>query len=189
MTGFALPTLPVLLASALIAASCSSTEAAPHIGATGAAPQAATLYLVRHAEKQGGDNPALTEAGVVRAEALADRLENAGIEAVWSTDYHRTMQTAEPLADRLDLDVQVYDPSDLAGFADQLEAEGETALVVGHSNTTPQLAGLLGGDPGPEIVEASEYDRLYVINGLGSETTRSEIERYGVPSSTDLSAN
>ena len=183
------PRLPILLASALLAVSCSPTEAAPHDSDTGAATQAVTLYLVRHAEKQDGDNPALTEDGVARADALADRLEDAGIEAVWSTDYRRTMQTAQPLADRLGLDVQVYDPSDLSGFADQLQADGETALVVGHSNTTPQLAGLLGGDPGPEIVEASEYDRLYVISGLGSETTQSEIERYGVPSSTEVSAD
>lgn len=181
------PTLPILLAGALFAASCSPTEAAPHDSETGAATQPITLYLVRHAEKQDGDDPDLTEAGVARADALADRLEDAGIEAVWSTDYRRTMQTARPLADRLGLDVQIYDPSDLSGFAGQLQADGDTAVIVGHSNTTPQLAGLLGGDPGPEIVEASEYDRLYVINGLGSGTTQSEIQRYGVPSSTEVS--
>lgn len=148
-----------------------------------------TLYLVRHAEKQSGDDPALTEAGKARANALADRLDGVGIDTIWSTDYRRTMQTAAPLAERLDLQVQVYDPGDLAGFAEQLKANGETALIVGHSNTTPQLADLLGGDPGPEIVEASEYDRLYVIRGPLAGAIQSDIRRYGAPAGAKPSAD
>ena len=140
-----------------------------------------TIYLVRHAEKEAeGSDPALTEAGTARAEALADLLEGEGIEAVWSSDYVRTRSTAKPLADRLGADVQTYDPSDLPGFAQTLESRGETALVVGHSNTTPALSALLGGEPGNEIDEAGEYDRLYVLSGVGSGAVETDIRRYGV---------
>ena len=172
-----LSALSLSVAMGLVCA-CSTSSQAETAEAVASRP---TLYLVRHAEKQTGDDPALTEAGNTRAAALADRLEDAGIEAIWSTDYRRTLQTAAPLAQRLDLEVQVYDPGDLASFAEQLKTTGETALVVGHSNTTPQLAGLLGGNPGPEIVEASEYDRIYVIRAPEAGAIQSEIQRYGAP--------
>ena len=152
-------------------------------------PESGTAFLVRHAEKVTGDtalelddprDPSLTEMGEARAEALADRLSGDDITAIWSTDTTRTRDTAQPLADRLGLDVQIYDSSDLAGFAAQLKSSpGETVLVVGHSNTTPQLAEALGAEPGAAIVEKTEYDRLYVIDlatGFG------EIERFGAPS-------
>lgn len=138
-----------------------------------------TLYLVRHAEKQAGDDPALTEAGTARAETLADLLESEGIEAIWSTDYARTRDTAAPLADRLDLEVRLYDPSDLPGLTEQLKAEAQTALVVGHSNTTPELAEALGGEGGEPIDEPREYDRLYVLTGIGADKVETEIRRFG----------
>ena len=86
---------------------------------------------------------------------------------------------AAPLAARTGIEVTLYDPRDLAAFADELIATPGRHLVVGHSNTTPQLAEALGGEPGSEINEASEYDRLYVITLSGSGVS-SEIRRYGV---------
>ncbi len=152
-------------------------------------PESGTAYLVRHAEKVTGDaaqalddprDPPLTAAGEARAAALADRLMDAGIVQVWSTDTTRTRDTAQPLADRLGLDVQLYDPSDLPGFAAQLKGgPDDTVLVVGHSNTTPQLAEALGADPGEPIVEKTEYDRLYQID---LTTGQGEIQRFGARS-------
>lgn len=151
-----------------------------------------TAYLVRHAEKVTGDaamqiedprDPPLTSAGQARAEALADRLADAGIAEIWSTDTTRTLDTARPLAARLGIAIQLYDPFDLEGFAAQLKTDPDvTVLVVGHSNTTPQLAEALGAEPGAPIVEATEYDRLYVIDlAAGS----GEIERFGAASVTE----
>ncbi len=138
-----------------------------------------TFYLVRHAEKTPASvDPELTEKGKVRAEALADRLENASLTAIWSTDTTRTHETAAPVSARLGLPVLIYDASDLEDFAQRLSADGGRVLVVGHSNTTPELAALLGGDPGPPINEASEYDRLYVIQ-VEADTVKSERQRYG----------
>lgn len=146
----------------------------------------ATAYLVRHAEKLTGDalndlpdprDPPLTLAGQERAEALADLLASAEITRIWSTDTTRTRDTAQPLADRLGIEVEIYDASDLTAFAAQLTQETSgNALVVGHSNTTPGLADALGADPGAPIVEATEYDRLYVID---LRTGQGEIQRFG----------
>lgn len=137
------------------------------------------VYLVRHAEKQAGEDPSLTAAGEARAAELADLLVDQGLAQIHSTNYKRTLETAAPLAARTGLEVVLYDPRDLDRFAGELRASVGVHLVVGHSNTTPQLATALGGDPGGEIDETAEYDRLYVID-LSSGAVVSSIERYGV---------
>lgn len=176
-----MPTLKFVFAG-LTALALAACQAIP-IAAGG------TAYLVRHAEKVTGDavmqiedprDPPLTSAGQARAEALADRLADAGITQIWSTDTTRTRDTAAPLAERLGIAVQLYDPFDLESFAAQLKTDPDvTVLVIGHSNTTPQLAEALGAEPGTPIVEATEYDRLYVID-LATDT--GEIERFGAAS-------
>lgn len=136
------------------------------------------VFLVRHAEKMPGPDPVLTSDGKARAEALADLLEDAGIEHIHSSDYQRTRQTAAPLAGRLDLPIRLYDPRDLPALAAQLSEEGGRHLVVGHSNTTPPLADALGGDGGDPIVEATEYDRLYLVT-ISGEDIETVLLRYG----------
>ncbi len=126
---------------------------------------AADIYLVRHAEKaaDGSKDPALTELGEERAANLAVMLKSVGIERIFSSDYKRTRGTALPLADTLGVEVEIYDPRALEPLAKQLVEMKQNALVVGHSNTTPELADLMGGDGGTAIVEAWEYDRLYLL--------------------------
>jgi len=139
------------------------------------------IYLVRHAEKTADKtDPALTPFGEKRAEVLADILSQADITRIHSSNYKRTRATAAPLAERLGVEVELYDPRDLPGMAARLKSEGGTHLVVGHSNTTPQLTDLLGGDGGEPIVEATEYDRLYFVSRKNGEVT-STLLRFGPP--------
>ena len=147
--------------------------------------EAAVVYLVRHAEAVAPElradpkNPHLSETGRMRAEHLAYVLGDAGLTKILSTDFHRTRETARPLAEKLGLDVGSYDPYDLPGFAEALRGMRGRILVAGHSNTTPKLVALLGGDPGPPIDEKTEYDRLYVVvlGADGGVTTT--LLRYG----------
>ncbi len=137
------------------------------------------VFLVRHAEKQSeGNDPALTDAGVARANALARLLSDAGIAAIHSTDYTRTKETARPLADVLGLTVQHYDPRTPEILVEQIRKAGGRHLVVGHSNTIPALVNLLGGDGGADIVEATEYDRLYIVTLAGDEKADTLLLRY-----------
>lgn len=147
------------------------------------------VFLVRHAEKSSGaaggasQDPGLTEAGRDRARALARVLGPAGITAIHSTDYRRTLGTARPLADALGREVTIYQPDELEALAERLRGTGGRHLVVGHSNTTPELVSMLGGEPGPPIDEECEYDRLYVLVLEPDRTATTIRQRYGVSSS------
>lgn len=161
-----------LLLSALLLTGCAGS---PFSG-----QKAQDIYLVRHAEKEPGRDPQLSPEGKVRASVLAARLADANLVAVYSTDTRRTRQTAGPVALQAGLPVIFYDPSKLDAFAARLRAVEGNVLVVGHSNTTPDLANALGGDGGTPIVEANEYDRLYHLR-LDGETVITDLQRFGVP--------
>ena len=85
------------------------------------------------------------------------------------------------MAELLMLEIEPYDPRNLPEFATKLRAKETRQLVVGHSNTTPELVALLGGDPGDEIDEPNEYDRLYIVT-INNKQVSSVLMRYGTPS-------
>jgi len=123
-----------------------------------------TVFLVRHAEKEAsGADPSLTEAGRERAESLAALLADAGITAIFTSEFKRTQDTAAPLAKRLGLTVTVVPGKDLDALLSRVRAlaPGGRALIVGHSNTVPALARRLTGVKVAELTDA-DYDRLYV---------------------------
>ena len=146
--------------------------------ATAPAADTVVVYLVRHAEKADTSrDPALSPAGKARAADLARMLGDAGVTQVWSTDFERTRSTARPTAEARGLQVQIYDPNDLKGFAARLAATPGRHLVVGHSNTTPALVRALGGTPG-NLMADSEYDRFYAVV-LGGSTPVTVQLRWG----------
>jgi broad specificity phosphatase PhoE len=123
-----------------------------------------TVFLVRHAEKETNvADPPLTQAGRDRAELLAELLADAGIKAIFTSQYNRTQQTAAPLAKRLGLTVTVVPAKDLDALLAKVRAltPGARALIVGHSDTVPALAHRLTGAEVAELTDA-DYDRLYV---------------------------
>lgn len=181
-----LPVVGCALAAGLLPVACRSPTA--DAGQLADAEAATVVYLVRHAEAvypppadDPGDPP-LNEAGRRRAERLAEVLGDAGVTRILSTDLQRTRQTAAPLAERLGLEVELYDPSDLAGLAERLRGLGGRLLVSGHSNTTPELVRLLGGEPGSPIDERTEFDRLYLVLLEPGRPPRTLLLRYGGPS-------
>src|SRR5260221_3622501 len=108
------------------------------------------VFVVRHAEKQSDSNEQgvpLSEAGRARANKLAAHLKNAGVTAIYSTDFVRTLETAEPLAKALKVAVRKYSATgadgnpDLKPLAARLIAEHTryTVLVCSHSKTLPPL--------------------------------------------------
>lgn len=129
------------------------------------AQESFTVYLVRHAEKtESEDDPELTACGEARAESIAHFLSEEPLEAIYSTEYTRTVATATPTAGSQQLTVDFYDAGDLRYIADRLIKRSENALVVGHSNTTDELAGMLcGSDYEANPMDHEEYDRIYQV--------------------------
>jgi phosphohistidine phosphatase SixA len=142
--------------------------------------KATIVYLVRHAEKldDSTDSP-LTTAGRERAELLSEILQDAGLTHIHTTDFERTRDTAEPISERLSIQPRLYDARELPGLADRLRATPGRHLVSGHSNSTPSLVRLLGGES-TDIPE-SEYDRLYIVTLDPDGTASTVLLRYGSP--------
>jgi phosphohistidine phosphatase SixA len=123
------------------------------------------IYVVRHAERldQSPDAPLSTD-GVGRSYRLREMLRDAGVTHIFTTELRRTIDTARPLADALNLTPQQVLGADVAALAARVTALGahDRALVVGHSNTVPQLLRVLGADQ-PVTLADSDYDNLFVI--------------------------
>ena len=125
-----------------------------------------TIYLIRHSEKdilsENQLDPPLTTCGIERSEHLSLFFEDINIKNVYSTNYLRTIKTAMPIALSKKVGIQYYDSNNLKLFSEQLLNSKQNSIVVGHSNTTPILAGLLTGkDMNP--FDENIYNRVYKV--------------------------
>jgi broad specificity phosphatase PhoE len=133
---------------------------------------AATFIIVRHAEKSTDDprDPSLSETGRARAQSLARLLANVPLSAAYATGLRRTQQTAQPAADANGVKVTIYDAeipaTTLAAQLRATHAHG-TVLVVGHSNTVPDIVAALSGQP-VDAMSDDQYDLVYRV-GAGAD--------------------
>lgn len=129
----------------------------------GPAPHA--IVLVRHAEKadQSADT-ALSPAGEARALRLAEVLAGLGVQAIYTSEFKRTAQTAQPTAQRLGLTPAVVPAQDTAGLLQRLHREHpkDNTLIVGHADTLPQLIRQLGVAE-PVDIPGNEFGNLYIV--------------------------
>lgn len=148
-----------------------------------------TIIFVRHAEKDltVADDPPLSDAGRLRAAELARQLVDAdvvaGVDAVYSTPFKRTQQTARAVADALDLPVNIYAVDDDEAVLENIlkRHKGKIILVVGHSDTLPVLIANLGASKRVPPIDEDEYDNIYVISIPWFGKTKTIRLRYGEP--------
>ncbi len=178
------------------------------------APDGQVFLLVRHAERASSDaNANLSAPGLDRAAALAPIAAGYGVTAIYTTDLCRTAQTALPAATRLGLSLHVFGtgssaagldtctpgiaaervpagPASASTAAARLLAETTGAtLVVGHSNTVPELIGALAGesacprwiplDADRCILPESAYGDLFVLRIVPGRQPTLETSRFG----------
>ena len=152
-----------LIATLILAALAAGPAAA-------AAVAADPIYVIRHLQKAQGDDPSLTDEGRRNAEALASMLAEKNIVAVFATPTRRAMETGEPLAKRLGIAVTPYDPRDADALVAAVAAANGPVLVVGHSNTVPDLVARFGG-PRPAAIDEDSYGTLFLVGAGGKVTT------------------
>ena len=150
-----------------------------------AAPMSASVFVVRHAEKADPSDPdtPLSPAGEARAQALAAVLMGKGVHAVHATEFKRTQQTAGPTAQAAGVEVTVITNADRAVLLDRARtvAMGSAMLIVGHSNTVPDIVRELSGETVDGINE-NEFDNLYEVVFEADGRKRLVRSKYGEPS-------
>lgn len=136
--------------------------AAVLLSAASAAAQ--TIFIVRHAERADAtpgatmmaNDPELSPAGRERAAALASMLRDAGIAAIYVSEYKRTQQTAEPLANARGLRPTIVPAKDTAALVGTLRSARGNVLVVGHSNSIPDSHTVPLRDARADVVSATK---------------------------------
>jgi phosphohistidine phosphatase SixA len=133
--------------------------------------ETSTYYFIRHAEKDRSDasnnNPHLIEKGKQRAEHWKDVLKNIKFDAVYSTDYHRTIETAQPTALKNNVEITFYNPKEINIHEFLNNTIGQSVLVVGHSNSTPEFVNKLLGKEKYEHIDDSNNANLYIVTVFG----------------------
>ena len=126
---------------------------------------APVVLVVRHGEKAtgGGNDPELSPAGHERANALARILKDSQMTAIFVTEFKRTQETAAPTAKETHITPTIVPSTDIAGLALKLRAMNANALVVGHSNTIPDLMKALGIAIPINIPDA-DYTEIFVVS-------------------------
>lgn len=126
-----------------------------------------TYYFIRHAEKDRSDkdnrDPKLTDAGLERAKRWSDIFKNVAFDEVYSTDYNRTRQTAQPTADSKKIEVLIYDPRTLYSDDFRKATYGKTVLIVGHSNTTPAFVNTVLKEKKYQDIDDNNNGNLYIV--------------------------
>jgi len=141
-------------------------------------PDDRIYYLVRHAEKDTVSNdPDLIAIGYDRANELAEIFKSGRVDQVYSTMYMRTLMTADSISKSKGIAMKTYDPRSLKEFAERLKnmEDQKRFLIVGHSNTTPELANHIHGKTVLEAFDEKDYDNLIVI--IQSENEPSQLHQ------------
>lgn len=138
-----------------------------------------TYYFIRHAEKDTSDpqnkDPQLTEEGLQRARKWAEVFKETEFDVIFSSDFNRTRNTAQVIADSQEKTVKIYDPKKLNDKEFQKKSAGKTVLVVGHSNTNPHFVNQILGEKKYRDLGEEEYGSLYIVHVYPNGDKSSEI--------------
>ncbi|MFK7769854.1 MAG: histidine phosphatase family protein [Mariniblastus sp.] len=161
----------LLVASLILTmAASASAQEAPN-------PKSTTWIVVRHADREGRKDE-LNEAGKIRAAKLVEIATLLRVTEIYSTDWVRTKTTAQPTAEKLKLEVQIYKKHDAEALnALKVKHAGAVVMIVGHSNTVGPIVNGLGGK-GDFAVGHDDYDDLFIVT-TDEKSTRAVRLKFG----------
>ncbi|HEX8511552.1 MAG TPA: phosphoglycerate mutase family protein [Allosphingosinicella sp.] len=152
----------------LATAACASTPGEP---------AGSSWYVMRHLQKAQGPDPALSAEGATNAARLASWFGKDRPAAIYVSTTRRARETAAPIAATLGLTPREYDPRDTPGLVARAKAEAGTVLIVGHSNTVPEIVAGLGGTRPADLAE-TDYGDIFRVRRDGTvERLRLEATR------------
>ena len=160
----------LLLAFLIIVTSCNQS---------GKSEEMTTYYFIRHAEKDMTDpkneDPELTAEGRARVEKWVEVFKEVPLDHVYSSDWKRTRQTAQPIADHHNLPVLMYNTEELNDEDFQENTKGKTVLVVGHRNLNPEFVNYIIEEEKYEDIPESESGSLFVVTVTPSGEKNSHV--------------
>jgi histidine phosphatase superfamily protein (branch 1) len=157
-----------------------------------------TLILIRHAERDPGADPPLNAEGQARAQVLKEVLSEHGVTAIFSPELIRNMQTVEPIAAHLGIEIKHWNNASYAStavfaaaVADDILANyaGQTVLFVGNVGST--MLGTTGINDelykrfGGTGTAPNRYQDMYIFIIPDNGPTRIIKTIYGPKSSLD----
>lgn len=127
-----------------------------------------TIYLIRHCEKESGAvDPELSDKGRLRAENWIQYFKEIPIDSFYTTTTRRTATTCSIIADSKKKEIQFYNHNDFSLNEIIKFHEGNTILIVGHSNTIPHLINTFLGEEMYPLISENEYGSLYILTIQG----------------------
>lgn len=149
------------------------------------------IYIVRHAEKQNGEDPLLTEDGNKRAGDLMRTLKDKKIRRIYVSEYKRTQHTADSLHLQLGVDTVIYnaDTSCLKLFESITSHKdwSHHIVIISHSNIMQKIIYKLGITDFPQQnIPAPEFDNLYIVSFKNKKPVLQHL-KYGKPSAPSAS--
>ena len=153
-----------LLAPLLVLLLAACFPVAPQV------PVGPSYYVMRHLHTpQGETDPGLTPEGQAMARMLPDFFANDPPSAIYVSSYRRTQETAAPLAQALNITPKVYDPRNTPALVQMVKAETGSVLIVGHSNTVPDIVQQLGGTR-PADISHNQFGDVWHVSGTNGST-------------------
>lgn len=152
----------VILLLTITFAHCLNAQSQPAIG------NKTNIYIVRHAEKQAGEDPLLTPEGNIRAGDLMRTLKNKRIKRIYVSQFKRTQQTADSMFLQLGIDTVLYNAdvscTDLFNTIEKNHDWNKHILIISHSNIMQKIILKLGVTDFPQQnIHANEFDNLYLV--------------------------
>lgn len=137
------------------------------VAAPAAPAEVTRVFLARHAERMiipGEADPPLTAAGMRRSALLGRVLRSANVATVFSTPFLRCRATAESVAVATGAPVEVMHSDSSAALARAVRERfrGRTVVIVGHSDSLPNVAAELGWE-GTEALKPWSYEDLGLL--------------------------
>ncbi len=132
-----------------------------------------TYFLIRHAEKEQSNstdkNPHLNAEGFQRALQWSQVFKDLKIDSVYTTNFYRTIETANPTAASHHIKPILYDPTKINYAKFKEKNKGKTVLIVGHSNTIPDFVNALIGQEKYSQIADTNNANLYIVSVIGDE--------------------